>query len=205
MSFDHNTELLTLGLRSQHSEGKKLGCKGITVCRDGSREGQTLRSATPAARTPDTEAKRPRRRDRVASGGTRKFRTGCGTLFVTVNHDDHGLCEVFANLGKGGGCPSQSEATCRAVSVALQSGVDPDALIEQLKGIRCLATARRANGNADVLSCPDAIARAMGEDCGEVQPAGEREEGRHCPDCGKGLRKEAGCLVCGTCGYSKCG
>ena len=183
----------------------ELGCKGITVYRDGSREGQTLTTAARVAKTPGTVARRPRRRDRVASGGTSKFRTGCGTLFVTVNQDDHGLCEVFANLGKGGGCPSQSEATCRAVSVALRSGVDPDVLIEQLKGIRCLSAARRANGNVDVLSCPDAIARALREACGEVDAASEHEEERRCPDCGQDLRKEAGCMVCGTCGYSKCG
>ena len=65
---------------------------------------------------------------------------GCGTLFVTVNKDEKGLCEVFANLGKAGGCPSQSEATCRAVSAALRSGVNPEVLIEQLKSIRCLST-----------------------------------------------------------------
>ena len=88
---------------------------------------------------------------------------GCGTLFVTVNNDEHGLCEVFANLGKAGGCPAQSEATCRAVSVALRCGVKPQVLIEQLKGIRCLSAISRRKGNKDidVLSCPDAIARAI--------------------------------------------
>jgi len=61
---------------------------------------------------------------------------GCGTLFVNVNEDNNGLCEVFANLGKAGGCPAQSEATCRIVSAALRSGVDSKVLIEQLKGIQ---------------------------------------------------------------------
>jgi ribonucleoside-diphosphate reductase alpha chain len=130
---------------------------------------------------------------------------GCGTLFVTVNRDEKGLCEVFANLGKAGGCPSQTEATCRAVSVALRSRVSPEVLIEQLRGIRCLstATARQKHNGVDVLSCPDAIARALEETLsGRSKPTSTARR-NVCPDCGARLRKEEGCLVC-TCGYSKC-
>jgi len=102
-------------------------------------------------------------------GQTIKSRTGCGTLFISVNKDEDGLCEVFANLGKAGGRPWQSEATCRVVSAALRCGVDPRVLIEQLKNIRCLSTMTRRKENKDinVLSCPDAIARA-------IEQAGER-------------------------------
>ena len=86
---------------------------------------------------------------------------------MTVNKDKSGLCEVFANLGKAG-CPAQSEATCRAISVALRCGVEPDVLIEQLKGIRCLSaiSGRKGNKDIEVLSCPDAIARAIEEALG---------------------------------------
>jgi ribonucleoside-diphosphate reductase alpha chain len=132
---------------------------------------------------------------------------GCGTLFATVNQDELGLCEVFANLGKAGGCPSQSEATCRVISIALRSGVDPRVLIEQLRGIRCLSTAmaRKTTSDIDVLSCPDAIARAIEEALGEEVSLIESSTGKKCPDCGRGLRLEAGCVVCDSCGYSKCG
>jgi len=99
-----------------------LNCKGVTVYRDNSRQSQVL-SAVQVSEAPDEIALGPRARARVTIGKTSKFRMGCGTLFVTVNKDDKGLCEVFANLGKAGGCPSQSEATCRAVSAALRSGV----------------------------------------------------------------------------------
>ena len=83
---------------------------------------------------------------------------------MTVNKDRSGLCEVFANLGRAG-CPAQSEATCRAISVALRCGVEPEILIEQLKGIRCLSaiSGRKVNKDIDVLSCPDAIARVIEE------------------------------------------
>jgi ribonucleoside-diphosphate reductase alpha chain len=131
---------------------------------------------------------------------------GCGILFVTVNRDDKGICEVFANLGKAGGCPSQSEAICRAVSAALRSGIDPKVMIDQLGGIRCLsaAVARKANRGVDVLSCPDAIARALEEALGGANVTQDHVFVKKCPECGQTLRFESGCDVC-DCGYSKCG
>ena len=92
-------------------------------------------------------------------GFTEKVRIGCGNLYITVNYDDKGICEVFTNLGRAGGCPSQSEATSRLISMALRSGMDVDILIEQLKGIRCHSTLRQKG--LMVLSCPDAIGRVL--------------------------------------------
>ena len=180
-----------------------LGCKGITVYRDGSRQGQTFSNAF---RSESQVSGHPRQRGRVTTGKTFKFRMGCGTLFVTVNRDEFGLCEVFANLGKAGGCPSQSEATCRVVSTALRSGVHAEELIEQLGGIRCLsaARARKNGGDIDVLSCPDAIARAIREALNLPSEDNSPLPSNVCPECGSQLRKEEGCLVC-SCGYSKCG
>ena len=127
-------------------------------------------------------------------------------MFITVNQDESGLCEIFANLGKAGGCPSQSEATCRAVSVGLRSGVTPEVFIEQLKGIRCLSTlmARKNNKEIEVLSCPDAIARAIEAALGAPShmPA---VPARVCPSCGCNLRREAGCFMCDKCFYNSCG
>ena len=122
---------------------------------------------------------------------------------MTVNHDEKGLFEVFANLGKGGGCAAQSEATCRMASTALRSGVDPRQIVEQLRGIRCLSTARaKSNGlTTDVLSCPDAIAKAVEEAMGLASsPEPQR---KICPACGEKLKRESGCFVC-SCGYSQC-
>ena len=128
---------------------------------------------------------------------------------MTVNRDADGLCEVFANLGKAGGCPSQSEATCRVVSAALRSGVAPKELIEQLRGIRCLSTAaaRKARNGIDVLSCPDAIAKAIEEAYGGATNllCGAQLRGRQCPFCGSTMRREAGCFVCDSCLHNSCG
>ena len=182
-----------------------LGCKGVTVYRDNSRQNQVF-SVTEVAEESDRAALQPRPRARVTAGKTSKFRMGCGTLFVTVNKDDKGICEVFANLGKAGGCPAQSEATCRAVSAALRSGVDPRVMIDQLGRIRCLsaAVARNSNKGVDVLSCPDAIARALQEALEGAEPAEKQWHVQKCPECGQSLHFESGCDVC-DCGYSSCG
>ena len=184
----------------------RLGCKGITVYRDQSRSNQVISSAgqTGLKNAPFVT---PRPRSRKTQGETIKYTMGCGKLYVSVNKDEHGLAEVFANLGKAGGCPAQSEATCRIVSAAIRSGVDPRILIEQLKGIRCLSTisSRKTNKYIDVLSCPDAIARAIEEALGGATEHQVHSSVNKCPDCGLALRKDSGCLFCDNCGESKCG
>jgi ribonucleoside-diphosphate reductase alpha chain len=184
----------------------KLGCKGETVYRDRSRKNQVIIAAQ-ETNPPFAQGLSPRRRPRKTSGYTIKSRTGCGTLFINVNKDDNGLCEIFANLGKAGGCPSQSEATCRVVSAALRCGVAPEVLIEQLKNIRCLSTITRRKKETDicVLSCPDAIARAIEEALGENCKAERAFLVNKCPECNHPLRRESGCNVCDNCFYIKCG
>lgn len=101
----------------------------------------------------------PRPRPEITTGFTEKVKIGCGNLYITVNYDENGICEVFTNTGRAGGCPSQSEATSRLVSIALRSGMDEKAIVEQLKGIRCPSTIRQKG--LKVLSCPDAIGRLI--------------------------------------------
>ena len=145
----------------------RLGCKGVTIYRDGSRDMQVLnvgkvKGKEESGAAPQAEAQpriTPRPRPDVTMGITEKVRIGCGNLYVTVNYDDKGICEVFTNLGRAGGCPSQSEATSRLISTALRSGMDVNAIVEQLKGIRCHSTLRQSG--LKVLSCPDAIARVI--------------------------------------------
>lgn len=142
----------------------KLGCKGVTIYRDGSRDSQVL-SIGKKEETKEEKQQiiKPRQRPEVTQGVTEKVSIGCGSLYVSVNYDEQGICEVFTNVGKAGGCPSQSEATSRIVSIALRAGMDPKSIIEQLKGIRCHSTLRQKANNKDikVLSCPDAIGKAL--------------------------------------------
>jgi ribonucleoside-diphosphate reductase alpha chain len=150
---------------------------------------------------------RPRERQKVTNGTTEKVRIGCGNLYVTVNSDDQGICEIFTSLGRAGGCPSQSEATSRLVSLGLRAGINIDEITEQLKGIRCMSSIR--SKQAEVLSCPDAIGRAIEKYLDVHLEEGLRSEGEsasdvRCPECGALMELEGGCTVCRSCGFSRC-
>ncbi len=102
------------------------GLKGITIYRDGSRENQPMSTGATAEEAGETVIA-PRKRAKRTTGITERVRTGCGSLYVTVNSDEHGICEVFSSLGKSGGCAAaQLEATCRLISVALRAGMDAE-------------------------------------------------------------------------------
>jgi ribonucleoside-diphosphate reductase alpha chain len=192
-----------------------LGCKGVTIYRDRSRSKQVLNLGLPTKGRQPKGTLAPRPRPEVTAGTTEKVKTGCGNLYITVNRDELGICEVFTSTGKAGGCPSQSEATARLVSLALRSGVDIQAIIDQLKGIRCLSTVSRKNGGEiKVLSCPDAIGKAIEQNLKQGDNPAARVINKvesennllpRCPDCGTMLKHSGGCVICSACGYSKCG
>lgn len=178
------------------------GCRGITIYRYGSRPSQVLYKGSG-----DSSGLRPRERQRITAGTTEKVKIGCGNLYITVNSDDQGICEVFTALGRAGGCPSQSEATSRLISLALRSGVDISEIVEQLRGIRCLSSIRRKG--VEVLSCPDAIGRSimsyLKTQGVEMRRETDEPGGVSCPECGAEMEMEGGCRVCRSCGYSRCG
>ena len=177
----------------------KLGCKGVTIYRYGSRDKQVLNLGTDSKDRPIIA---PRPRPLRTHGMTERIQTGCGKLYVTINSDTKGMCEVFAQMGKTGGCASsQIEAAGRLASLALRSGVNVDAIIRQLTGIRCPSPAWQ-NGKM-VLSCPDAMAQVLKNlTNSEVTESAVLMGG--CPECGGVLSHEEGCLNCHSCGFSKC-
>jgi ribonucleoside-diphosphate reductase alpha chain len=206
----------------------ELGCKGVTVYRDRSRDEQVLNIGEVkrggAEKAADKGVITPRPRPAETSGSTQKAGTGCGNLYITINSDEAGMCEVFATMGKSGGCAaSQIEAIGRLTSLALRAGVDPDSIVKQLKGIRCPSPLLGRGGMT--YSCADAIGKAIEKssrkagspEAPEEPPAettldafathtnGHGNVVGACPDCGGPLRHEAGCMVCKFCGYSKCG
>ncbi len=177
----------------------KLGCKGLTIYRDGSREAQVLN----IQRKPQYPQVEPRPRPDMTQGITERVNTGCGNLYVTINSDEYGFCEVFAQMGKAGGCAySQIEATSRLISLALRSGVKVEAIIKQLVGIRCPSPAW---GNGEqVVSCADGIAKVLNHHSHSHISSALADQMGACPDCGGAVEHEGGCIVCRSCGFSRC-
>jgi ribonucleoside-diphosphate reductase alpha chain len=190
----------------------ELGCKGITVYRDGSREAQVLNlpgGDAPAPPAPHAEKRKPRPRPEVIHGLTVKRRTGEGNLYVTINEDDAGEpFELFATLGKAGGCGGAfTEAIARLVSLALRAGVDVDEVRKQLRGISCHLPAWNEGGK--VLSCPDAVGQAIEvwqqtKGRGVPAPPADLPVRGACPECGGPVEHAEGCTLCTACGFTLC-
>ena len=207
------------------------GLKGITVYREGSREGILITEKKEDEVSEQEEEnetvieKSPRTRPTQTSGVTRRIRTGEGTLYITINEDENGLCEVFTTIGKAGGnAAAQSEAISRLISLSLRSGLDPHAIVRQLKGISG-PNPTWEDGRL-ILSTPDAIGKALDDYLTEKQNqplnnnleqniekpritlAPDKEENQSmmiCIEChSHSVLNEGGCLTCRECGWSKC-
>jgi ribonucleoside-diphosphate reductase alpha chain len=214
------------------------GLKGITVYREGSREGILItndekdkkedankKSETNSVKTKN---KQTRIRPTQTQGLTRRIKTGEGTLYITINEDEHGLCEVFTTIGKAGGnAAAQSEAISRLISLALRSGINPQSIVRQLKGISG-PNPTWEDGRL-ILSTPDAIGKALDDYLHEKKQNTDKDQDGKllitmepdrkdkievknsttkmmmCKTCdSQSVVNEGGCLSCQSCGWSKC-
>jgi ribonucleoside-diphosphate reductase alpha chain len=232
------------------------GCKGVTIYRDKSRDEQVLNiPAGEEGKTWDELAasrhKVARRRPKVTAGSTERVETPRGRIYVTVNADEEGICEVFVESRD-----QEADGLSRLISLALRAGVDSQEVIEQLW--RCESREAVNDFSSDgtrvpVRSIAQGVALAMGRkmwgagyagpygthqgglfapqesatptlEKGSVpvaggalstpspdslpEPAGgsfvSRAMGGICPECGNMLEYIEGCLICRTCGYSRC-
>lgn len=195
-------------VRKIYDMAYELGCKGVTIYRDGSKENQVL--SFPAKKTTeDSFMTMVQDRPETLEGFTTKIRTGMGHLYVTVTEYEGRPFEVFATIGKSGkSTMAKTEAIGRLISLALRSGVTVDNIIEQVKGIRGEHTVFY-NGEL-VLSIPDAIGQILEQRYvknknGKTKRFGNTFKGDECPECGRHISFEEGCMTCHACGYTKCG
>ncbi|MFC1633055.1 vitamin B12-dependent ribonucleotide reductase [Patescibacteria group bacterium] len=156
-----------------------LGCKGITIYRDGSKDAQALERVKEKDKAGKSKAVTeqlvrstklaPRERPDTMIGHTYRVKTSYGTLFLTINDDEQGQpFEIFATIGKTGGVfAAKSEAICRLVSLALRSGIDPKIVVDQIQGIRGPMPLFSKRGM--ILSIPDAISKIMQEHINSAQ------------------------------------
>jgi ribonucleoside-diphosphate reductase alpha chain len=202
----------------------ELGCKGITVYRDGSREEQVLNvgvstketkeKVVPAAQlaaahalgAPASKLERPTK----VQGETIGINTSYGKMYLTINSLNGQPFETFATVAKAGGMiQADLEGVCRLISLALRYRIPLHEITRQLIGIQ--DGNPYGVGENRVLSLWDAIAKALAS----CQPAEQRQdqqmagvraarpEGLPCPDCGAPLIHTENCEKC-SCGYSRC-
>ncbi|AEB12360.1 adenosylcobalamin-dependent ribonucleoside-diphosphate reductase [Marinithermus hydrothermalis] len=226
-------------VEAAYTEAYRTGCKGITVYRDGSREFQVLsvkkeekEAKTPQPASASSEPAAPTSRpgkplyertgrlvgftDMVkltAADGTRR------SFLVTINMQGEHPIEVIVTSGKAGDeANADSEALGRVVSIALQYGVPPEAIIKTLRGINGglygSYQGRLVASKADLIAV--ALETASGVSL-ELQPQPQTPKAQPvpvpatgkssaCPECGsESLVREEGCVKCPACGYSKCG
>ena len=107
------------------------------------------------------EHRLPPRRAKMLSGTTPRYKTGCGWVYITINVDDSGYpVEVFAHMGKSGGCGSAIlESIGRLISVSLRCDVDAAELASQLVNIEC--PNKTFDEGIHITSCPSAIGQAV--------------------------------------------
>ncbi len=161
----------------------RAGCKGITVYREGAREGILLTNDEAASQKGGTASKSKFERPTVLTGQTMKMKLPQGSLYVTANKNgDDIIRETFVTLGKSGGDEkADAEAIGRLISLYLQHGGSIQEVIHTLKGIQGRDVAW--DNGQQLLSVPDAVAKALANLSGsQIESPPEQ---KHCPDCGE--------------------
>lgn len=219
--------------------GWNVGCKGLTCFRDGCRDAQVITVGAPLSgpspELPDgclsaqplTAEAVPKNRPPITFGYTERIQTGCGHMYLTLNHDEEGVpCETFAYCSNGG-CQGLTEGVSRLISLALRAGVPVEYIVDRLTDVKCPVAVKR-QAEIKNKSCPDAMGKALevfAEYCEQEQVIDIQINGATkqqatevsapivspprvdglCPECGDVMTKESGCCTCYNCGYSRCG
>ena len=201
-------------VKQVYRECYNMGCKGITIYRDGSRSYQPIevkkeeKESDEQGQKPENKYKKVKERPGlVVYGKTIKDKTPWGSMYVTMNFDGKEPFEIFVNVGKSGSeLKAMTEALSRVISIGLRSGCSLEDFIDTLKGLSGKEYwMLEFNDNYAVRSIPDAIALMLEKLIDrEVINARMSDKSMICPDCGAPLERISGCEYCFSCGYSPC-
>lgn len=212
----------------------ELGCKGVTVFRDGCKRagilnGNTQKDDKPPVVVPDIAIDfEDTDIDHCVAMGS-KLQTGCGSLWMTVyfNPLTGKLCHIFLNKGSSGGCNSYMVGLSRLISLAGKRGATVEEIIDQLESVvACPSFVKRKWSIGDTSPgkcCPEAIGKElkvlyekfkksfMENTTIQANTLWDNIESQtceitvaKCPECGEDLSFMGGCVTCTNCGYSKC-
>ncbi|MEI6850344.1 MAG: adenosylcobalamin-dependent ribonucleoside-diphosphate reductase [Candidatus Saccharibacteria bacterium] len=168
-------------VRNAYLMAHEIGCRGITIYRDGSREKQVLEVKKESSYydklDSSIEVKKSettinalitiKPRPSVLNGRTHRIATPLGSAFVSINEDEEGnIFEVFINVGRAGSdITADAEAIGRLISLAFRIPSDYSSdqvaqkVISQLRGIG--GSSSTGFGADRVRSLADAIAKVI--------------------------------------------
>ncbi len=159
-----------------YMEAWKLGCKSITVYREGSREGVLVtEKEINKFKANESKQKQVESSELPFILDSRRYRlkTEVGTVHINITRDhDNKLAEVFIDVGKSGSTiKAMAEGLGRQISLSLRRGVRPLEIIDQQIAIRGSVPIPNKkdfvfNGNhysvlIPVFSLNDAVAKAL--------------------------------------------
>jgi len=204
-------------VRKAYLMAYEMGCKGITIYRDGCKAQQVLNLGS-------SDLHKPRRRkDTPAFGVSSEYyqiKTGYGPLHVHINYDENGPYQIFTNLPPlGTEISGLTSLIGILLSKYLEAGGDPLRIIKHLnsvKGDRSIGF-----GENRVNSVAHAVGLALrlhlkrtglltqADETNEKQRLELWEAGQqqYCPSCySSNIAQESGCSgpTCHDCGYSEC-
>ena len=198
-------------VRRVYQDCYDMGCKGITIYRDGSRSFQPI-EVKKEEKEKDPEPEKPTRKVKerpglVVFGKTIKDTTPWGSIYVTLNFDGKEPFEIFINVGKSGSeLKAMTEALSRVISIGLRSGCSLEDFIDTLQGLSGKEYWMLNSDDDHVArSIPDAIALLLNKLIDrKVLQAKLNDKSMLCPECGSPLEMISGCEYCFSCGYSPC-
>lgn len=154
-------------------EAWRLGCKGLTIYRSGSRETEVLclnkKEVQPVIT--DNYKKVSLFSDNIIEWVEDEFyeevipayifkvRSGCGTFYVIVGHDGEAPIKVFVEGAGNGGCAANVAALGRSISTGLDYGTPADNFVRQFSRVKC--TTAMNSKDAGGKSCADIIGKSI--------------------------------------------
>jgi ribonucleoside-diphosphate reductase alpha chain len=212
---------------------RELGCKAVSYYRDGSREGQVLTTIKTETAPPATSVEPPEpvaieppapvfeterapdREDRPKEllGATWQITFEGQNLYVTVNHDDHHIMEIFVTGPISGSVGKLASKMMRGGFQAMEVARTLDTTTGTHAvwfNERLLTSPEQAVAECIMImqrrltSQPDSCREVKVVDNQNQQASSARNPLKECPDCHGPMRRAGGCDICQHCSYSKC-
>lgn len=208
-------------VRNAYLLAYQLGCKGITIYRDGSKSEQVLNLQ--GHKEKEKAEEKAKKKERDLSSGTQseyyEIQTGYGPLHIHIDYDEDGPYRFFTNIPPvGTEISGLTSIMGILLSKYLEAGGDPMRIIKHLNSVK--GDRPYGLGVNRTNSIPHAIAKAlrmhlmktgkMVDSKGLEQAEKDFDVAKltaYCPTCfSSNVSFESGCTgpTCHDCGYSEC-